>query len=155
MSYNAHRGIYTSGADEIGLNGSETVQPTAEQLRAFINNEIATSDANVNRTKTANEFVKVYKEYGYVDDQYNGALMRHELQSRGHWDSPSITNFEESFHALNKSGLLHIDAKKIQAEQARLLDARAAEIRENTFSLEKAEAMSTDELYQRGMGFKG
>jgi hypothetical protein len=146
---------YSSGADEIGLNAKEAGKPTTEQLRAFIDNEIATADENVNRKKAADEFVKVYKEFGYIDSKANGALIRHELQARGHWHNPTITNFEEAFVALNESGLLALDQKKIQAEQARLLDARAAEIRENTFSLEKAEAMSTEELYQRGMGFKG
>lgn len=146
---------YSSGADEIGLNKSETGQPTTEQLRAFIDNEIATADENVNRKKAADEFVAVYKHYGYIDDKANGALLRHELQARGHWHNPTVENFEHAFASLNESGLLRLDQKKLQAEQARLLDQRAAEIRENTFSLEKAEAMSTDELYQHGMGFKG
>jgi hypothetical protein len=144
-----YTGTTISGAEEISTN-----QPTAQQLREFINNEIATADENVNRQKVADEFVAVYKEYGYVDDKANGALIRHELQARGNWHNPTITNFEEAFASLNESGVLRLDQKKLQAEQARLLDVRAAEIRESAFSLEKAEAMSTDELYRRGMGFK-
>jgi len=147
---------YSSGADEIGLNKKTiTGQPTTEQLRAFIDNEIATSDENVNRKKVADEFVAVYKHYGYIDNEANAAQIRNWLQEHNHWHNPTITNFEEAFVARNQSGLIQLDQKKIQAEQARLLDERAAEIRESTFSLEKAEAMSTEELYQRGMGFKG
>jgi hypothetical protein len=142
-----------SGSTKSGVEEISAPAPTAAQLREFINNEIATADATVNLKKAADEFVRVYKEYGFVDSKENGALIRHELQARGNWPNATITNFEEAFHSLNSSGLLQLDQKKIQANQARLLDARAAEIRESAFDEEKAYAMPMEDLVKRARGW--
>jgi hypothetical protein len=152
MPFNSgwHTGSVKSGVDSLGEMSAD--QPTPEQLREFINNELQTADEVVNRGKVSDEFVRVYKEYGYIDNAANAALMKHELQQRGCWSNPTITDFETAFVALNESGLMKLDAKKLQAEQARLLDERAAEIRAAEFDPAAAYTMRMEELERRAGG---
>jgi hypothetical protein len=152
MGFNS--GYYT-GSVKSGMDSLEEMsadQPTPEQLREFINNELQSSNEVVNRQKVGDEFVRVYKEYGYVDNKANADLIKHELQQRGRWSNPTITDFETAFVVLNESGLMKLDAKKLQAEQARLLDARAAEIHAEEFDPASAYLLPMEELERRAGG---
>jgi hypothetical protein len=145
-----YTGSVKSGVDSLGEMSAD--QPTPEQLREFISNELQTADEVVNRRKVGDEFVRVYKEYGYIDNKANAELLKHELQQRGRWNNPTITDFETAFVTLNESGLMQLDAKKLQAEQARLLDARAAEIHAEEFDPASAYLLPLEEVARRAGG---
>jgi hypothetical protein len=130
-------------------------EPSAADLRSFIEAELRTSDEVQNRQNASNDFILGHPEF--IDSgafgTTNAKLMTHELQVRGHWPNPTALDFEEAYVSLSEAGLLRLDEKKIDAQRAQELDQRAAEIKAAQFDEADAYTMSMEELERRGRGW--
>ncbi len=126
-------------------------EPTAADLRTFIDNELRTADEVQNRQKAANDFVILHPEF--CDTPGNAKLMKHELEVRGRYPNPSLSDMEEAYVSLSEAGLLKLDQKKIDAQRAQELDKRAAEIKANQFNEEDAYNLPMEELERRARGW--
>ena len=143
-----------SGSDEIWGDKSGQEAPTAEQLRTYIETEMAQADEVVNRQKTADDFVGQHPEYidGGPTGLANGKLMNFELQQRGYWPNPSLEQFEDVYSELSQAGMLKLNQSVITAERAKALDERAAQIKANRFNEDAAYSMTADQLRAKARG---
>jgi len=142
-----HAGTTLSGIDEMNQINA---QPSPEQLRDYIINEMQTADEVVSRQTNGNLFVKNHPEF--KDTQANGHLMTHELKVRGYWPNPSYANFEEVYFSLAQDNLLALHQDKIDAQRAQELDEQAAKIRAEAFDEETAYALPLNEVARRAGG---
>jgi hypothetical protein len=127
-------------------------EPSTADIRTFIENETLTANEVVNRKKAADDFVVLHPEF--VDCESNGRLMRHEMEVRGCWPSPSPQDFEQAYVSLSEAGLLKLNQAKINAQRAQELDKRAAEIKAGQFNEGAAYEMSMEELEAHCRGWK-
>jgi hypothetical protein len=132
---------------------------SAEQLRSIIEKQMISSEeaAQVEVTRqNADDFIRLHPEY--IDDaksknpairakaEYNGVIMRHELDVRG-WKNPTLEQLDTVYNSLRGKGLLNLDNSKLTAELAQEADARVAEYKAKHHDVTDAEweSMTTAE----------
>src|SRR5208282_2984090 len=122
-------GSVRSGSDEMNQIAA---QPSAEQLREFINNELQNSDENQRKVQAANDFVALYKPRGYKDTKANAAQLQNALSLLGK-TQPTVADFEDAYARLVTNGMLSLDEEKLNAMQREEERLRLQEILDNQF----------------------
>lgn len=144
-----HTGSVMSGTDEMNQIHK---QPSPEDLRTFINNEIENADAAVARKKAADDFVAMYKPRGYKDTTANAKQVNSALSLLGK-NNPTIADFEDIYTRLVANGMLDLDQSKLTALQKQEEQTRIAQYLENQFDEEKAYGLPMAELEKRARGW--
>jgi hypothetical protein len=140
---------YSDGNDLVDDN-----EPTPEQLRTFINNEINTANNVAAIDKAASDFVALYKPRGYKDTTANAKQVNNALSLLGK-TQPTIADFEDIYARLVANNMLDLDKSKLSALEKQEEEIRIAQYLDNQFDEATAYTLPLDELRRRAGGSVG